>query len=108
VLTGLGADELWLGYSFLQNLYELSQSNHSVLELCRQTLIGNTHEKLKNILQPKWTTEDYTSEYLSDYYFQMNGNSCNKIVQADVELFLIEDAAKRYCCSCSRFLTVFY
>lgn len=105
VLSGQGADEVFAGYFWLEQLYEQEQqyalsgrSMDSTLatEQITQHYFDRTHRQWQQMIQPQWHTTDISRTWLKQQLdMSANSSMTAELMRLDVTTLIVDDPVKR-------------
>jgi asparagine synthase (glutamine-hydrolysing) len=92
VQSGQGADEIFGGYHWHQPML---QSNCALSDYSR-LYFDRDHAEMSEALAPSRLGEDYSREFVSDYFARCRSDQpADKVLQIDSEIMLVDDPVKR-------------
>ncbi|MCT4660368.1 MAG: asparagine synthase (glutamine-hydrolyzing) [Tissierellales bacterium] len=92
-LSGMGADEMWMGYSWHREMTKYDMSAEKLFSIFIQN-----DESLSKYCSDEVLANSDTNDLVKKYFEALNGHKCDefeKILHSELNLFLPEDALKR-------------
>lgn len=91
-LTGLGADEIWYGYSWHKKLL---YANMDKTDCFYDAFVERTFNESKNIISSDFIGSNYLEEFVSSYLNNLHMNGFESAVFSNLNLIMPEDPIKR-------------
>jgi asparagine synthase (glutamine-hydrolysing) len=102
VLSGQGADEVFAGYFWFQQIYKQQQqatNNFTVSSAYEQIAnyyIDRTHNEWQTMIQPQWHGEDFTAQWFKKQLsLSENNNVTAELLRIDATSLIVDDPVKR-------------
>ena len=94
VQSGQGADEVFAGYHWHQKIY--NDAALPLEEAYRKYFFDEPHSELSRYLTPKYFHDDYSGEFVRDYFGQYRfADNLQGSLHIDTNIFLVDDPLKR-------------
>jgi len=95
VQSGQGADEVFGGYHWYPPLAELRNADDSV-NAYRQVFFDRDHAEMRELLQPQWISDDFSTRFVSEHFAQPGATSAiDRALRIDTTVMLVDDPVKR-------------
>jgi asparagine synthase (glutamine-hydrolysing) len=91
VQSGQGADEVFGGYSW----YPGFLSANDAAQEYQRAYFDWSHEDLEQLLAPEYRGDDYSREFVDDFFDHRRGAAVDKALQIDAEIMMVDDPVKR-------------
>jgi len=91
-LSGLGADEVWLGYSWYEQFNDLKLPAYAAF---KRVLFEYTHNELTRFINPIYISQDFSDTMIFKHFEKLEGENIEKAIQSDISLLMVDDPVKR-------------
>ncbi len=92
VQSGQGADEIFAGYHW----YPPMMNTKDPLTTYRLHFFDRNHTEMKEVLQPEWVSEDFSTQFVQHHFDQPGApTAIDKALRLDANIMLVDDPVKR-------------